>query len=561
MRRLGTAGAVLLTTVLCVGMSAGPATAENDTATTTSSAGPATAEDGTAATTSSAEPDVSPPVATTPPEPPPAPAEVELPDLVLTAWFDKPAYLAHEQITARVRVTNVGSAAVNQAVVTSTGPFSNHRWEPFHPSGRSVEPGQSVDGSATGLLTSGDPELRLVITVAALGGEQDANPADNEVAISVPVTFVRGSLRGFVYGDDDGDRVADPGEELAGVVVRTSDNRGTASDVTTGPDGRFVFPDLPGGSYWTTFTGPGWHFTSLNAVVDGTDGTDVVVRGVRQVVSEELTASLRFTRQEYRENDVAHLDLTLTNNSGNALTGLTAACNTTTATELGLGDLGSGAILPAGASRTFPVTARITANARTLGHVEVRCTIGAPPSLNGYVTTSALARVPGGVAPLVTGSVQVFRYKPLLGLPVGDPLPGVKVYLTDHFTGVVVARAVTDANGRYEFAQVPAGVYRFGIVGPWEYSDTNLFVVHDGENGQNYPWTEWFIRRVVFVVPGADRPDPDAVPPGGAAAPPAESGSPRLAVTGADVTWLGLGGLLTLTAGCALVLAAARRRA
>ncbi|MGW6442641.1 carboxypeptidase regulatory-like domain-containing protein [Lentzea sp. NPDC055074] len=578
MRTLRAAGAVVLTTVLCLGVSAGPATADDagpggqeitapaDPGTSTpptSTAPPATTGTSSAAPSQSATPPREDPEGSTSPAPgtsSPAPKE-ELPDLTLTAWFDKPSYLGHEEITARVRVTNVGGASVNQAMVTSTGPFSTHDWVPFFPAGWRVEPGQSVEGSLTGRVTGTVGVLRLVITVRPLGDEQDANPADNETTVSVPIMFVQGGFRGLVYGDTDGDKAVDPGEELQGITVRASDDHGGHQTTTTGPDGRFTFLGLPGGTYWIRVESPGWYFTRLSAVVDGTDDPDVVLRGVREIGRDALTASMSFTQQDYRVNDIARLLVTLTNGSAATFTDLTASCTVDGVAEFDAGELARGAVLPAATTKTFEMTMRITSEARTQGHVRADCRIGAPPSSNGYAQTTAFARVPGGMASRVVGHVAVFRYKPLLGLPSGVALPGVKVYLTDRVTGEIVARDVTTVEGRFEFRQTPAGIYRFGIVGPWRfvYSDPDNFVVQDGENGDNTPWWEWYHRRTFFVLPGPDQPDPDLATPARPAPPGADTGTPPLAVTGAGVTWLALGGLLSLLAGSALVLAGGRR--
>jgi len=194
------------------------------------------------------------------------------------------------------------------------------------------------------------------------------------------------------------------------------------------------------------------------------------------------------------------------------------------------------------------VTVPVTDESAASGHIRLWCSIGSPPTANGSgELIAALAHVPGGVAPKVIGNLGVERYRPGLGRPTGDALPGVKLYLRDQVDGKIVARAVTGPDGNFAFYDVPAGLYRFGVVGPWEFTYGTEIIVRTGENGSTMHW--------VLVRPGPYQPDPDAVPPGGdGPAPP-----PPLAVTGAGVTWLALGGLLSVIAGSALVLGTPRR--
>jgi hypothetical protein len=238
------------------------------------------------------------------------------------------------------------------------------------------------------------------------------------------------------------------------------------------------------------------------------------------------------------------------------LTDLTADCGSADVGELTPG--GTGAVLRPGEKRDFTVTmAPITDELASTGYVRLHCTVSAAGSgLTPGLT--ALARVPGGVAPRVTGTLIRVRVHSPIRPPSGDPVPNVKVNLRDAISDAIVVRAVTDTDGRFTFYDVPAGLYNSGVVGPWQAFGGTEFVVQAGEDGSP-------LHRI-YVEPGTDQPDPDAVPPGGTppgggappdAAPP--SGTPHLAATGTDAARLALGGLLTLLTGTGLVLLVRRR--
>lgn len=492
-------------------------------------------------------------------------------DLRLSVWFDKDAYLAQEPITAHATVTNVSTAAAGEARVNSTGNLSSESWAALSPSGAPIEPGQTVESHTTGYVTTDSGPLTITVTVRLLGDQQEANPADNTVTASVPVTHVRGSYRGTVYGDRNGNRTMDPGEALAGIRVGTSGgNPNVVRTAVTDAGGHFVFPDLPAGGYWAWFDSTDWYLTAPSVEVTGVNDPDVLIRGTPSAATW-LSASAAFTRPSYRVNDVAHLTMTLTNKGNGAVDEpdrrLLGHClGPGGHRKAGRKRAGSGRA--PGATRTVDLTVRITKEAATEGNLRVWCSVGAPPHVNGPPAVRATARVPGGLAPKVVGYLGLFRYKPVLGFPSSDPLPGVKVYLRNQVTGAVVARAVSGTGGGFTFYDVPADIYDFGIVGPWRlvYTDPD-FLVRDGENGviQSIPY-----NHHVIVVPGPDQPDPDPAPqPGGQPAPTvpaAVAGRPDaaqpagLATTGVEVTWLALSAFLTTSIGAALVLGTVRKR-
>ncbi|MEU7526960.1 SdrD B-like domain-containing protein [Saccharothrix sp. NPDC042600] len=503
----------------------------------------------------------------------------ELPDLQLTVWFDKPSYGEYEVITAHARVTNVGTVAVARAGVFSTGNLSDHGWSP--PEAR-VEPGQSADFTVQGNVTTQE-DLRLTVIVATYGDEGEANPDDNTVEATVPVIFVRGTYRGTVYGDLNGNGAADPGEALVGIKVFTY-SAGLRYDTVTDAGGRFLFTDLHDGTYSTWFETEEWRFRAPDVEVDGTDDPDVAIVGIPAIRSAVLTVAATPTAPSYRVGDVARFAVTLTNTGPATFSGVIAQCYDSTSGLVDTGELGTGVTLSPSAPRTFTLSSAITSKAAEVGHLQVSCTLGSPPMVNGSVPLTVVARVPGGMAPKVVGYLgrSVIHDVQAQGVMPNNPLPGVKVYLGDQMSGAVAARAVSDANGGFTFFNVPAGIYDFHVVGPWRIVWSSpqstagaQFVVRDGEDRPG------LLRHWYVVAPGPDHPDPDPPdtdppdtdPPGtdplgteppapnppddGNPAPPHRQ--PQLADTGVEITWLATSGLLVLAAGTALIHLTGRR--
>jgi hypothetical protein len=480
-------------------------------------------------------------------------------DLRLQVWFEKPSYAVHERITVHASVTNAGTATAEQVVLTSTGNLTNQFWLPFNPGGVTIEPGQTVEGTTTGLAEEPYDAVRLVVTTRPLGGEPDANPDDNTVSAEVPVVLLRGTYRGTIYGDGDGDGVVDHGEGLAGLEVRAMGGRPYDTYITTtDANGTFVFRDLPAGEYWTSAYPTGWYLREPLVNLDGVHDVEVVIRAV-PAVRDRLEASVAFTQQSYRPGDVARAVLTLRNTSTVNLIEVSAECFLSwpsTSVPVDVGELAAGVVLPAGTTRNFDLTAPIVEEAASVGHVRLFCEVGAPPVDNSVgALVSALARVPGGTAPKVAGDLGELINPAPMGVP-SRPLPGVKLYLRDAIDGTIAARDVSAADGSFAFHDVPAGLYEVGVVGPWQIYLGRELIVRAGENGAN--------RHRVVVQPGPVQPDPDAVPPGGEPGPPPPAAgppvtAPPLAATGAGVTWLALGGLLSVLTGSALVLGTPRR--
>ncbi|MEV0680077.1 carboxypeptidase-like regulatory domain-containing protein [Actinosynnema sp. NPDC050436] len=547
-------GALLLTAVLALGVSTGPAAADGTDPPDASRPVPTD-------TTPPAEPPAptgNPPAQNTPAPPDPAPA-LAAPgvDLRIAVVYEKPAYFAHEVVRARATVTNVGTATATGVTVTSTGNIDSHHWTGFGWPGVTLAPGGSAEGTASGYAGfPNDGEVRLTVTATAT--EPDTAPADNTVDAAVPLGVLRGAYSGVVYGDGDGNGAMDPGEALPGLEVRLQGGHPWARyTARTDANGRFSASTLPVGRYVVEFDGPTWWFPGLSVEVDDVDDPDVLIRGTHQVAGR-LTATAAFTAPTYAVGDLAVMNLTVTNSGTAAIRTLKAVCYADVGTEADLGELGreDGTTLPGGTTKSYPVRYRITAAAAESGHLRVDCVLGAPPVGNGEIKAGDTARVPGARATRSAGRlVQGLSHATPCGpcRPPTAPLVGVKVYLRSQLTGQVVARAVTDPQGVFTFHDLPADLYDFGVVGPWKAPAT--YVVKGGDNSS--------VPTLVFVVAGPDQPDPDAdpdtgPPPGGAPAPPGAEPD-ALARTGTGLDRLALTGVLLLLVGAALVTRAGKR--
>ncbi|MEU4769099.1 hypothetical protein AB0H12_38210 [Actinosynnema sp. NPDC023794] len=577
-------GALLLTVLVCAGASAGPAFGDTPAAAGSSATAPAEAEPTTTApvetstTVPSGPTTTTGPTATTEPSTtdpsapsarPGGPATTEpspaFVDLTLTVAFDKPEFVADEPVTARARVTNVGTAPASRVTIDSPGNVEEERyWEEIGYYGVRVEPGQTVEATFVGRVTTTEYSASMVVTIRSLD-EPDVNPADNVVAISAPVTVVRGTFAGTVYADRNGDATMNAGEALADLRVEVRGGRPSGSYTTkTDSVGRFLFRDLPRGNYEAWFSSSEVTFPRTAVRVDGEDDPDLLIRGALPVDSV-LTASAALDRDAYRKGDTAHMTLTLTNAGALPIPGVKAGCWVTGAVRIDLGELadpGPGATLPPNATRAFDVQIPIVDVMAEEGYLRVGCSIGVH---QGVATTEVAARIIGVVAPKVVGWVAVERsvsWPSTLGGPYpGAPVPNLKIYLKEWHTGAVLARATTNARGGFEFHDVPVGYYDVGVVGPWAIIFGKYLTVRSGAG----------LSHGVIVVPGPDQPDPDPQPapqPGGPPAPTPPPGAgpahkpptAELAATGVNVTWLALGGLLTLLVGLGLVVRTGRGR-
>ncbi|MGW4057643.1 hypothetical protein ACWEGE_05155 [Amycolatopsis sp. NPDC004747] len=480
--------------------------------------------------------------------------------------FGQPSYRQNDPVWVRVSVVNAGTGTATGVRLTDSGTLTSHTWNGFTGMYLVLAPGQAAEGSTWAYIADFTEDVvRLQVEVTS--DEPDAEPADNSVTITAPLTVVRGGFTGIAYGDHNRNHVLDPGEVLPGLHIQAfGEVSGWSAETVTDSRGRFAFHDLLAGTWHVYPSSPDWTFTYPAVAVDGVSEPEVVLRGEYDITGW-LTGSARLSAPAYAEGDTARMFVTVANSGRGPVPGLTAYCWTNDyAQPIGLGELdpaGPGATVQAASSRTFEITIPVRQVAAIAGYLEVYCRVQ-PRGDYAAVEVSATARVPGARAIKSVGYVVTPSYG--CGChPQYDPVPGVKVYLRNQVTGAIVARAVSGSDGTVVFFDLPADRYDVGIVGPWQgqWGRTPIWLARGGDDGTYY-------RNWIVIVPGPDQPDPDAVPPSGngklpARPAPARSvvagpGTGRLASTGVDVGWLAMGGLLTFAAGASLVLGSRRRR-
>jgi SdrD B-like domain len=500
-------------------------------------------------------------------EPVQAQDQEQLPDLGVSATFDRAAYHSGDLVGVSVVVTNNGPAPATEVRAHSAGDvfFQPQQWGALSDlgPGARIDPGQSVSVELSDRLTLADGVIDLEIRVQA--AQSDANPGDNWIGITAPVTATTGDYVGVVYGDRNRNGSLDAGEALRGVTVTLQGGVPLSHfEQTTDSAGRFSFRDIPAGQYGRYMILPaGWQPPVDYQVTVHEDDPEVLVQATRPL-TETLSASVRFAEDTYAAGQEAHLTVTLTNSGPAPLSGITALCTGAGVGEIhneypGWGPLsymvGTGVTIQAGETRTFEVTSVIPDLAFVYGRTFANCLFGSPPERDGNPMANDTARVPGGIG--TSGGVLIHDRNGD-GDYAGDGLAGATIRLLDRYTGALVASSTTDASGRFLFASLPADTYELRVIGPWKLDNPNdaFFPIRHQRDERRYQ---------ILVVPGADQPDP-AVPPveqpapsAPAPAPAASPVPPALAATGPGVIETSTTGLALLLVGFGLLVAGRRR--
>lgn len=480
----------------------------------------------------------------------PAMAEGEAVHLRVTAAYNQPSYVSTDtDVHVTVTVANVGTVAANDVdvLVTSPDDLDQTPLGDLLPDTGAVrvEPGASVtvDLPVFGVLRG---PLRAEFRAVAVGQQQDTSAGDHEVVVEAPVTMLSGSLTGTVFGDQDGDGVADPGEELVGGVVDLDGGMtGVFVSTRVGANGRFAFPELPVSEYFVKYLPPaGWRMAGPATVRVAPGANTVVLRAVRDV-RPALTATVALDRTTYAVGDIAREHVVLTNTGTTPLDRVMAECGTAEGGN-GLqgvtwGDLHSGTAvgisLAPGERRVYDFREEVPAVAGEYGFVELNCRFMV--DWQDGPTAQVSARVPGQVGDR-TGVLAVDD-------DPDRPVPGVPILLVETATGRVIARSVSAADGRFQFLGLPAGRYEVRFAGPWRHAaePVGYLQVLGGRT----------VDQILYVVPGPSMADPAAPRPTTPPTAPRPQASPRpanLADTGASVVELTALGALLLVAGTGL---------
>lgn len=487
--------------------------------------------------------------------------------------FDKSSYRTDESVGFTFTIRNTGDAAATGLQVslfilrpTDIQIVGQDAWGPLDQRpGVTLRPGESFTTKVSGQIRDVEED-----SVTVRGFVHDATGFGvANFDVNAPVTRVLGRAAGIVFGDANGNGVFDNGEELSGITLTLSYEFRNTFTATSDANGRISFADVPVARY--RFGGgeatDGWLFPFVFVQVDESGGSDDLrLRGVRPL-NGVLSATMEFTKDEYRPGELARIRITLTNSGSTPLTGIVAGCN-----RSGMGPQlngngpgwapfnGAGVTVPAGATRTFEVTDTIPDDFINWGYVLVSCDFGYPEvDLLNNPGASDEALVPGGVA-TVSGVV--------LGPPFDVPtfVAGVRVVLVQDGPCPIVGEDITGTDGVFEIANVrPGPGYRLFLVPP-----AGLEI--GGNPFDNFQVVGDRPPMTVTAVPGNTPAPTVPTQPATCTTPttttttttttpaPQARGTGGLAQTGASVLGLGALGLVTLLLGTGAVLSSRRRR-
>jgi hypothetical protein len=418
-------------------------------------------------------------------------------DLRISASVPAGPYLVEESLPVDLTVTNTGNVPSGNFRATLTNiagsgfDIPDDSWGALNPygPGTSLMPGETRAFQVHGKVStgwSGPPQVRFEVS-----GPEDANPADNQTEITIPMVSpdTRETVDGLVFADKDENGSASPEEGLAGIKVVLT--RGSVSyEKITDAEGKFSFADIPVGVeyYLATRDMPSdWYIPDGGKMLrlDGSGAnTGLTFRALRPL-SASLHATMKLDKKSYPVGATARLTVKLTNSSTQPIIGIEAACDRggferdLEITQAAWGELasqGAGATVEPGQTRTFVVSGTVPAIAGNFGYLIQGCDFNLDASFPEHgPEASAAAKVPG-----MRGSTTGLLFHDDNGNGRADPGEGLadqELVLTDRDAGCVITGR-TDATGRATVTG-PAGRYHLRIAGPWKIleRDAELYLV------------------------------------------------------------------------------------
>ncbi|MEJ2852834.1 MULTISPECIES: carboxypeptidase-like regulatory domain-containing protein [unclassified Saccharothrix] len=430
-----------------------------------------------------------------------AQAAPPLPDLRVTAAFDRAEYEVDADIKIRVTVENVGKVTATDVRLRESSGWLELRSggpELHQVPGPQLVPGErrTYDLVARQVADSGSNDL--LFQIETWYGPQryplvDANPNDNYFQARARVLRERGSVDVVVFNDDNGNRQADEGERRSGVQLFAYGETDTKRlSGTSGADGTIKWTGATTGHYRIRTNYP-----EPRVPAPGFAEFDVVANQTRTVlvplvnpVSQVIEPTVEFLDDPYvNAGDPVKVKITVKNAGTQPLSGVVAVCGTfsnvpglpgTGPSWAPLNPDGPGLTLAAGETKTLTVTDVVPQAAYDEGWVQVNCEFGDNGrNTQGYRGASDTADVNGRY-----GTVEG-----TLVLDEGDterPLDATIVAL-DQRSGLAVDRAYADADGRWRMARVVSGPTKFLVLGEFQPEDGAEFVVDVPRGGVARP--------------------------------------------------------------------------
>jgi large repetitive protein len=367
-------------------------------------------------------------------------------------------------------------------------------------------PNTGDDNSDSDAGTNGKTGPIVIDTTKPVG-----DPARDNRSVDAGLTpsiVPLGSIGDYVWEDTNKNGQQDAGElPVAGVKVNLLNASGTViATTTTDSFGKYLFSDLPSGTYSVEFVAPvGKEFTTSNTGNDNTDSdaglngrTGPIVidatkpagdpardnrsvdAGITPIPVNDPRGSIgdyvwndtnKNGQQDAGETPVSGVTVNLLDATGNVIaTTTTDATGKYLFTNLPSGTYAVQFVAPAGKEFTAPNTGddNTDSDAGVAGKtapivIDATKPVGDPARDNRSVDAGLVPKV------IPTGSIGDYVWNDTNNNGQQDagetPAAGIKVYLLDA-NGNKIDSTVTDGTGKYLFSNVPSGTYAVQFVAP-----------------------------------------------------------------------------------------------
>ncbi|MFE9743561.1 hypothetical protein ACFYOT_01515 [Saccharothrix saharensis] len=324
-----------------------------------------------------------------------------VPNLDVTATFDRESYRTADVYKLTVTIRNTGAEPLTGLVVVVNTPENG--WggiEPFAAEFANSGPGGTLAAGETRRAEFfGNAYVGTRINTSVTALQRPANKA-TVLRFTAPVTEVRGTVSGRVFADRNFNGAFDDGEAVAGRTVLANPTYGsTAAQTTTDADGRFSL-DLLIIEHWIQVVNdsPLITFEGQEVEVSETGNPELAFLGELAPDSSTLDVEMSFTQSTYAPGAEASLHAVVTNQDRRPATGVQAFC------EGGSFYLGAvewrsrDVTIAPGGTFTFVGTATVPGTAVSEGEVRAKCGFGFDRQNSTWAYASA--SVPGGTGAL-----------------------------------------------------------------------------------------------------------------------------------------------------------------
>ncbi|MFI6100768.1 SdrD B-like domain-containing protein [Lentzea sp. NPDC051213] len=398
--------------------------------------------------------------------------------LKAAASFDHSSYQFPGTATVTLTLTNVsdrelrGISADCDSVEVEHGLGRAQGWRVLTGDGVTLAPGEQRTFTIPEAVPPAGRKRGLVTLDCHFAPVVDLNTDGPAVHRTAAVNGVAGGYTVVIGEDRNADQRIDGDEAVRDtkIVLLNPKTGGQVAQGTSGADGKIQFSGLPVGDYRAVVVGP-WAFADAGgSLVRITDGGDFGYRFLKRASPVKLRSTVKFDKERYESHETVRFDLTVTNDGGQVAerVRLLHSVYDMAVPDEQWGDFrwdGPGLQIPAGESRTFSVSGKI----RDFSNGKLTLYGG----IDFIGRTNADQSYYSGEVDVVetTGAVEgvVYADKNHNGQQdPGEAVAGAEVGFGGGAPYVHLA-AVTDANGRFSFADVPSGDYsvHYSLAGGW----------------------------------------------------------------------------------------------